>query len=329
MRIALIGAGALGTIYAALLAQSQPTVECWLVGAASSAAHFHSIRTQGLRLTLADSVSSTLPESVRLLLTQPIHNLRLSDQPDSLPPIHIAIVLVKGYRTADAAQQIRACLQPDGLVLTLQNGLGNAAVLRDGLPYVRVIQGITYCGANTPAPGHIHFTALRPTILPAESHPYLDTFAAALQSVGAPITREAHMPDAIWRKLLINSAINALGGLLNLRNGDLLLHEPARSLMHTLVAEALPVAQAEGALLDQTVDSMTVQVMQTAEASAQNWNSLAQDLQRARRTEIVTLNGAVLACAARHDLPVPTHRALVQLIQVREQISTIALPSTL
>jgi 2-dehydropantoate 2-reductase len=327
MRIAIIGAGTLGTTYAALLAHSQPPVECWLVGSASSAAHFRAIRDHGLQFTLADSVLVALPSSLHPPFSQPIYNLRLTDQLASLLPIDLAIVLVKGYRTADAAHQIRSCLQPAGIVLTLQNGLGNAALLRDYLPDVTVIQGITYNGANTPAPGHIHFTALRSTILPAEPHPYLDAFAAALQSVGVPVTRETQMLDALWRKLLINCAINALGGLLNLRNGDLLLHEAARILMHTLVAEALPVAQAAGALRDQTVDSMTVQVMQTAETSAQNWNSLAQDLQRGRRTEINTLNGAVLAYAAKHRLAVPTHQALVQLVQVREQSSVIVLPS--
>ncbi len=331
MRIAVVGAGAMGSLIAGLLGMAQATAqrqkaEIWLVGAESSSAQLAAIEKDGLSFELAPYVASGIPAGLRATLQSPLRNLKVTQNPAEIVPCEIAIVLVKSYRTAQAACQIQQLLAPNGLVITLQNGLGNPETLAETLKTARIIQGVAYLGGYISQPGRVFVAALSQAVIAAEPslsvehRGYLELLKTDLAAVGVTIKLVPDIAATVWLKLLVNCAINPVAALLDVPNGFLAENLATRQLMSEVIAEGLQVAQLV-AHLSLTQDAAMAQVIRTAETTAANFCSMVQDLRKSRPTEIEALNGAIVGEAEKLGLDVPVNRTLTNLIRARQSLS--------
>jgi 2-dehydropantoate 2-reductase len=292
--VLIVGTGALATLFAARLARSGVGVTLlgtWKEGLSA-------LRRQGARLVDARGREERFPVAAT------------ANAPE-LSPVQFALVLVKSWQTKRAARDLAVCLAPDGLALTLQNGLGNREMLETRLGSNRVALGSTTTGATLLGPG-----LAKPGgegKISVENHGRLKPLACMLEYAGFQLEFVDDASAMIWRKLVINAAINPLTALLRVPNGQLLERPSARALMRSLAAETAAVATAEGARLARRTAVSAVESV--ALRTAANHSSMFQDVQRGAPTEIDAICGAVARAGRKHGLPTPLNQACLQLVQ--------------
>ena len=224
---------------------------------------------------------------------------------------HHALVLVKSWQTSRAARHLSACLTPDGVALTLQNGLGNLEQLQEVLGEERAALGVTIVGATMLGPGRVRVGGLGPTYL--ASHPRLDPLAELLRQAGFEIKTAEDLESLVWGKLAINTAINPLTALLGIPNGELLARPHALALMAEAAEETKAVAAARGVRVLYT-DPGTVAI-EVAGRTASNHSSMFQDIKRGAPTEIDAICGAVALEGESLGIPTPVNRTLWHLVR--------------
>lgn len=299
MKIAVIGAGAMGSLFGALLAEAGSNV--WLVDVWKE--HVAVVNERGL-------IFETKGE-------QRAVKIRATLDPAEVSSAQLVVVFVKSTHTAAASQTAARLAGSDGTVLTLQNGMGNAELLATATPAEQIVVGTTSHGATLLGPGHIRHAGKGPTVI----GPWSKTGggmnrakAAAAVFNEASITAEVveEVLPVLWNKLIINVGINAITALTGIKNGQLLDLEATRHLSATAVEEVVAVARAQGiSVREDAVDH----VLAVAEATAANRSSMGQDVDQKRTTEIDAINGYVVRSAEALGLSVPVNRTLTALIQ--------------
>lgn len=230
-----------------------------------------------------------------------------------LGPVRHALVLVKSWQTARAAGQLSRLLAPDGIALTLQNGLGNAETLQAALGPERSAQGVTTYGATLLGPGLV-----RPGgegVVAVQRHPALAGLTASFQKAGLNVQEVADLSSLVWGKLVINVGINPLTALLGVPNGGLLESPAAVEVMGLAAREAAAVARKSGVRLD--FDDPAGAAEAVAEATSRNSSSMLQDLRRGAPTEIEALCGEVTRRGKALNQPTPVNHLLYLLIKAR------------
>jgi 2-dehydropantoate 2-reductase len=300
--IVVMGTGAMGTLFAARLSSEAAVT---VVG--SWKEQLSTIKDSGLLLTDNDG-------------NQRSYALEVSDYNSPAISSQYAIILVKGWQTVRAAEAARELISPDGLVLTLQNGLGHYETLVEILGESHSAMGVTSEGAMVVAPGHTKHTGNGITYLGTTSatEERLVKLATLLSRSGFETRIAADLDGLVWGKLAINSGINALTALLQVRNGYLASDEIARGLMCLAAEETAAVAKAQDIRLP--YESASERVIAVAMATAGNRSSMAQDIARGAPTEIESINGMVVRIGADHGLEVTVNRVLYRLI--RRQIAS-------
>jgi len=293
--ILIVGTGALASLFAARLAAKGAAVTMlgtWPEGLAA-------LRRWGVTLVKADGSQQSYPVTA-------------TNDP-SVCATKYALVLVKSWQTARAARQLAECLDPDGLALTLQNGLGNRAVLAEALGEARVALGVTTTGATLLSSGRV-----RPGgegVVSLGKHSRLQPLAELLQGAGFEVEVLEDVDSLIWSKLVINAAINPVTALLDVPNGELLVRPTARQLSADLAREVAAVAETKNIKL--TYPDPVAAAEGVAERTATNTSSMLQDIKRSAPTEIDAICGAVVEAGEELGVPTPANRALWQLVKAR------------
>ncbi len=292
-RILIVGTGAMATLFAwrLALAGSQVTLlGSWQPG-------LDALRRDGARLVDQRGSEQAAP-------------VRVAASPDECRGVKQAIVLVKSWQTERAAAQLAQCLASDGIALTLQNGLGNHEILAEALGAERVALGTTTAGATLLGPGLV-----KPAgngSVSVQAHAHLGQLPAALQAAGFTVELVQDAQALLWKKLVVNSAINPLTALLRVPNGELLQRPTARALMRALADETAAVAAAEGIRLPFEDPGALVEAV--ARETAANYSSMLQDVQRGAPTEIDAICGAIVRAAQRHGITAPLNEACWRLV---------------
>jgi 2-dehydropantoate 2-reductase len=227
-----------------------------------------------------------------------------------LAPSALVLVLVKSHRTAAIAQAAAVSALPEGVIVTLQNGLGNRERLADAAGSERVAAGVAYLGATSLAPGEVRAGGGARVVI--EAHPRAQGAVEALSVAGFVVERVADMAPAIWLKLATNCAINPLSALTGAVNGAL-PEDPERCA--TLRAAALEVGTVAARLGVRLEQDPAEAVVELARATAHNRSSMLADVARGAPTEIEALNGAVLRIAEQLGLDLPVNRRLVEAMR--------------
>ncbi|MCJ7714953.1 MAG: 2-dehydropantoate 2-reductase, partial [Anaerolineales bacterium] len=228
-----------------------------------------------------------------------------------------ALVLVKSWQTERAARQLSQILDPDGIVLTLQNGLGNLEILSSSLGEERVAQGVTTCGATLIGPGLV-----RPAgegVVSIQAHPRLNSLTKTLKKAGFAIKVVPDLNSLVWEKLIVNVAINPLTAILGIQNGKLLESQSAVNIMTLAAIEATEVAKAKGIPL--YINDPGQEAQSVALATSNNLSSMLQDINRGAPTEIDFLCGAVTRIGRSMNVPTPVNHLLWQLIKSRVELT--------
>ncbi len=297
MKIAIVGAGAMGSLFGALLAESDQDV--WLLDIWSE--HVDAINQNGLRVQHEGET-----RTVRLNATTKVGDVGRSD---------LVIIFVKGTETAKAAETALDLAAPRGLVLTLQNGMGNADIIAQVTDPKYVVAGTTSHGATLLEPASILHAGAGPTTIgmwsredPAKAVSVAQEFTEA--GIQTEVVKDVR--QVIWAKLLINVGINAITALTGIKNGQMLDLEVTRELCRMAVEEAVAVACAQGvAVRDDAVEH----VLQVARATGSNRSSMGQDVDRKKTTEIASINGAVVREGRKAGLKTPVNETLTALVE--------------
>jgi 2-dehydropantoate 2-reductase len=268
-------------------------------------------------------------EAVRrdgLIITYPdgreaYHTLHITNPLAEIPPADIALILVKSYQTERAARQAAQVLKPDGLAITLQNGLGNLEKLVEAVGPRRAGLGITAQGATMLAPGRLYHAGQGPTHLakiPGQAK-RLEELASLLNSVGLETTVVDNADSLVWGKLAINAGINPLTALLEVPNGALAENEKWQQVMTAAASEVAQVAAAQGIRLP--YDDAARRTVEVSKATASNRSSMLQDVSRAAPAEIEAISGAVVRFGERFGIPTPVNEFLLRLVKEKERLT--------
>lgn len=294
----IVGTGALATLCAARLAASG--VRVILLG--TWAAGLEALRTGGACIQEPEGETDCYP-------------VQVTRDPKDCAGTRQALVLVKSWQTGRAANQLAACLEPDGLAVTLQNGLNNHQILVARLGSQRVALGVTTTGATLVEPGRVRVVGDRKISL--GMHPKIDPMARYLSAAGFEVEIVPETTSLLWGKLVINAAINPLTAILRVPNGELLARPAARSLLQAAALETAAVAQACG--IDLRYPDPIQVVEGVAQRTAANTSSMLSDVLRGTPTEIDAINGAVVEVGERNGIPTPINRVLWQIVKALEE----------
>ena len=292
--ILIVGTGALGSLCASRL--SQAGYEVIMLGTWRQG--LESIRSNGIRLLDSGGEERQFTVSA-------------TDDPQECSGARQALVLVKAWQTERAGRQLAECLAPNGLAVTLQNGLGNRETLIQSLGPNRVALGVTTTGATLLGPGLVKAGGEGPISI--ERNPALGPLEEALTAENFDVRIVEDARSLIWGKLVINSAINPLTALLRVPNGKLLERPAAHELLRVLAYETSQVAKAENISLPFSDPAAAAE--DVAQKTASNRSSMLQDILRGAPTEIDAICGAIVEIAKKHRIPTPANWACWQLVK--------------
>jgi len=297
LKVAVVGAGAMGSLFGGLLAEAG--AEVWLIDIWE--AHVEAVNNSGLEIEREGKTRTV--------------QLRATANPDVVENCDLAIVFVKSTHTGDAALTARKITGQQGLVLTLQNGMGNADRIAQDVDPMNVIAGTTSYGATMLGPGKIRHAGVGLTTIGMwlDGEPEKANKVAAFFSKAGIETEVAEdVRSIVWGKLLINVGINAITALTGIKNGELLDLEATKALSRAAVEEAVAVAKAQN--IDVRED-VVAHVLEVARATGANRSSMGQDVDNRRLTEIGAINGVVVQEAERLGMPAPVNQTLTALVE--------------
>lgn len=296
-QILIIGTGAMACLFAARLASTGALVK--MLGTWNDG--LHALQDYGVRIIDEQGEERTLQVAV-------------TDNPADCRGAELALVLVKTWQTARAAQQLSNCLDQNGLALTLQNGLGNLEVLQAALGKERAALGVTTVGATLLEPGYVKNGGNGTISLGKEAR--LRRFAELFKKAGFIVETVNNTDSLAWGKLVINAAINPITALLRIPNGEILELPAARSLMAAAASETASVAAALGIQLPFADPVLAVETV--AQKTSGNLSSMLKDVIRGGPTEVDAINGAVVRAAETVQIPAPVNQTLWQLVKSLE-----------
>ena len=300
VRIAVIGCGAIGSLYAAHLARV-PGVQVWAVD--PWAEHVEAMNARGLRVTgLADFVAT----------------VHARTDGSSLPTCDFGLVATKAPHTRAAVEGALAAVA-NAAVVSVQNGLGNEEVIAELVP--RVIRGSIVTAGAIASPGVVRYDAPGDSWFgPFEPRPApmseVEQLARLLTDGGlrTHALKDARGPQ--WTKVIFNAATSPLAALTGLSVGRVCTDTGLRRLLDRLIAEAEAVCEQAGIVLTRSPR----EAVDEAIAEAYDHKpSMLQDVLARRGTEIDVLNGGVSAEGRRVGVPTPLHDAMVALVQGLER----------
>ncbi|EDZ99154.1 2-dehydropantoate 2-reductase [Burkholderia sp. H160] len=300
MKIAILGAGALGCAIGATLTEGGH--ETWLID--RSPAHVDAMRTHGLRVDDARGSRQV--------------QVRATTEPGEVGAAEVVIVLVKSFHTDAAIRGAQALVGPETLVLSLQNGLGHEDILADAVGRERVLAGKTYVGGVLRGAGHIESGVVgKHTIigeLDGRVTDRVQRIAEAFNNAGLATQVSDNIVGTMWDKLLVNVATGALTGITSLTYGQLYDEPLLKATSLAAVAEAIAAAQAAGITLSMT-DPEQAWTLAAEGLPAAFKTSMLQSLEKGSVTEIDFINGSVVRWGARHGVPTPVNATLVACIK--------------
>ena len=300
MKIAIIGAGAMGCLYGAYLARNREKV--WLNDVWDE--HVNKINSHGLSVVSPNESFTVRPQATTIVT--------------ELGKVDLIIVCLKAQYTTEAALVAQAFAKPDSVILTLQNGLGNAEQLAEVLGAERILVGTTAMGSIILEPGHMMHGGLKMTHIGAFAgeNKRLAEVAAVFNRSGLPTEVTNNVQSLLWSKLAIHAGINAVTAIIKVTNGEMLAMAHALQLAEMAVIETQAVAKAAGISL--LYDNPVAEMRAYAQSMGEHRSSMLQDVTHRRKTEIDAINGMVVQEGRRLGVLTPVNETLTLAIKTIE-----------
>jgi 2-dehydropantoate 2-reductase len=288
-----MGAGAVGCYYGAMLARAGHKVT--LIGRPQ---HVEAVRRAGLRLQ-----TNQFDEFIKLDSSTAADGARGAD---------LVLFSVKSTDTEAAGEALAPHLEREAAILTLQNGVDNAERLAATLGR-EVIPAVVYVAVEMAGAGHVRHHGRGELVIGRGKGS--EAIAAAFGAAGVPVEISDNVAGALWAKLVVNCAYNALSAITQLPYGRLVQGAGVPDVMRDVVDECLAIARASGV---QVRGDLHETVRGLAQTMPGQYSSTAQDLARHKKTEIDHLNGFVVRKGEALGVPTPVNRALLALVKLRE-----------
>lgn len=293
MKVGVMGAGAVGCYYGAMLARAGHEVRL-----VARSAHVEAVLKDGLRLE-----TGAFDERVRV---------QASLEPGILQGTDLVLFSVKSTDTESAGRAMAPFLGKAS-ILSLQNGVDNAERLSATLKR-DVIPAVVYVATEMAGPGHVRHNGRGELVIGTSAAS--DGIAKVCNAAGVPVQVSDNVIGALWAKLIVNCAYNALSAITQLPYGKLVQNEGVPAVMRDVVDECLSVAKALGITVPGDMHDATPRIAQTMPAQ---YSSTAQDLARGKPTEIDYLNGFVVRKGEPLGIPTPANRVLHALVRALER----------
>lgn len=304
MRVVIFGAGAVGSLLGAYLDRAGHSV--LLVGRAD---HVAAVRAHGLKVTGRLEGTFRVDAAV---------DLAPGPAPDAV------LVTVKTFDLERAARTLGRAVRVGTPTLLLQNGLGAEETARRALasegwpdPHGALVRAVNSLPATWVGPGEVRAAGEGEVVLPAPCGPAadaVDVFARLLGGAGIRVRTADDLPREVWRKAVLNAAVNPVTAVREVVNGRL-LDSPYREEADGLLLEAAAVARAEGTSLSDA--EARADLERVLRATAENRSSMLQDLERGRPTEIDAISGEIVRIGRTHHLELPFTERAIALIRAR------------
>ena len=303
MKILIMGAGAVGAYYGAQLqASGEEVVFC------ARGDNLRVMREKGIEI---NSFKGDLKLEVKA-----------TNHPREFAPYDLVLFAVKSYDTESAARQLEGCLAPDGVLMTIQNGVENEEVLCRVFPREMVMGGNSRVGAELVAPGKVFHTALGEIEfgeLDGRITPRAQKMADVFRKAGILGELTTDLLTIRWYKLMGNNSTNSVSALSHTTLGQMLEEPDGFNLVRTLMLETLAVGRAEGAKVsDERVDAQLAMIRKSLNAAAIKTSTL-QDLEKGKPLEYEAISGAVVRAARRHNMKVPATETVYTLLKLLEK----------
>jgi len=293
-KIVVIGAGAVGCYFGGMLARAGHDVTL-----IARPAHVHAMGANGLRME-----AKAFDEYVRV---------RASTEISAVKDAQFVLFCVKSTDTEDAATQALPHVAPHAVLLSLQNGVDNAERLRRLLPNHGVASAVVYVAAEMVGPGHVKHRGRGELVM----EPFLGSaiLTQMLLAAGVPVEVSDNVRGALWHKLILNCAYNAMSAIVQMPYGKIAMGDGVQDVMRDVVDECLAVAKAEGVEVAGNVDAAVRMIFETMPGQ---FSSTAQDLARSKRSEIDYLNGLIVRRGAALGVATPVNRVLWSIVRLLE-----------
>lgn len=226
-------------------------------------------------------------------------------------PNTLVLLTTKAHQSEAALQKIKKLLRTDTIILILQNGLGNEAVVKKILAsHTQVIRGIVNSGAWELEPTRFQLV-LRETVL--KPSPASELISKIFNDAGLPTRISQNFKTELWQKLILNCVVNPLTAILQVRNNQIGIPILAQ-LRLRIIKECIKVAKAEGIILPPNLS----QTLDKTILSYTNFSSMYQDIIQGKKTEIDFLNGRIIELGKKHKIPTPYNEILYNIIKFLE-----------
>jgi 2-dehydropantoate 2-reductase len=318
LRIAVVGAGAMGSIYAGLLADSG--LETWLIG--RTPRHPEAIESRGLLLTHVGDRRSTHPRAT-------------TDAGDAGDAGEVDVVMIwtKSQHTDAAIEAARPLVGPRTLVASFQNGLGNVEKIAAAFDRDAVVYGVSTVGGVTGEPGEVELTEATWNgeattwmgVLEGDPEVRLGPLAAAFAAAGMRAEVRADIDVVVWSKLAMALPMNSTAALTRLDMGAVVDNPGLAGLVRAMIAEVVAVANARGIPLDP--DQAQAQAADTYAAARAHLPSMLQDVLAGRPTEVDAIVGGLVREGERLGVETPVAATVWPLAAALDRPPSPARPS--
>lgn len=300
MKIAVIGPGAMGMLFGSYLSQKHDVT---LVG--TNPAKMQTITESGVTIREMDGSERT-------------YHPRATADAAALSPVDLVIVQVKASASEAALTKNQNLIGPETILMTLQNGMGHDALLSRFAVRGQIVIGTTQQGSYKLGEASVCHSGLGKTFLGAVTgdSARFAALAGAFADCGFPCEVCAQVQGMIRDKLMINASSSVLSGILQVAQGYVEQDPHAWALAEKLIRELCAAATAEGYPFD--ADEQIARIRLHLQKAPDGFTSIYADLKAGRRTEVDVINGAVVAAGRRHNIPVPTHEFVVELVHAME-----------
>jgi 2-dehydropantoate 2-reductase len=301
MKIIVVGSGAIGSLYGAFLSRLEDT-EVILVGRNP---HVSAIQSRGLK--------------IKGILGDHVFKLKAMRYASEVDKADLVIVTTKTYDTLIAAKSAKHLIKTGASVLLIQNGLGTEELVAKALNTTKVLRATTCMGALRTSPGVVTATGCGLTEIGSrypENYELVEELTKMMREVGFEVRSSDNIEGVVWTKTLVNCGINPVGALTGLSNGEVYNNKALRGLIVRLVEEAVQVVEALG--IELTTEDPVRYALGTAKATGDNINSMLQDLQAGKRTEIDAITGEVIRLAKLYGIETPSSEAVYALVKALE-----------
>lgn len=301
MRIAVIGAGAMGSIYGGHLSLNN---EVYLVD--TNQAIVDHINQNGL--ILQENGEDVVYHPTAVTSTEGVE------------PADLVILFVKSLFSRAALNGNKGLIGPNTYLMTLQNGSGHEDILGEFVPENHIIIGTTEDNGALLAPGHVRRGGTGNTnigMLTEDTEGFLPKLKETLDSCGFKGHIHENIQQLIWNKLFTNVSLSALTGVLQVPMGFIAGNEHAWTITKRLIHEAVEVAHGLGLEADEA--EITEKVRLTSVNSPEGITSICADLKAGRKTEVNTISGSVVRASKKCGVPAPTHELVVELVHAMEE----------